>query len=160
MTDDCKRKGTTTLLAAFSVLGETVIGPCMQPHRHLEFIRFLNTVEPQVAVGKLIDVVLDNYATHKRPSLLAWLLAPSALDVPLHPTPASWLNAAENFVSLNDDNTFAPASSGRLPTCSRHQCLSHQAQCQPQTLWLNPNPPTLFWPNSTVSLYHLFDPLP
>jgi hypothetical protein len=42
MTDDCKRKGTTTLLAAFSVLGETVIGPCMQPHRHLEFIRFLS----------------------------------------------------------------------------------------------------------------------
>ena len=33
---------TTTLFAALSVLDGTVIGRCMQRHRHLEFIRFLN----------------------------------------------------------------------------------------------------------------------
>jgi hypothetical protein len=70
MTHDYKRHGTTTLFAALSVLDGTVIGRCMQRHRHLEFIRFLNTVERQVSAGKLIHVVLDNYATHKHPKSL------------------------------------------------------------------------------------------
>ncbi len=43
------------------------IGRCMQRHRHVEFIRFLNTVERVVAADKSIHVVLDNYATHKHP---------------------------------------------------------------------------------------------
>jgi transposase len=67
MTHDYKRHGTTTLFAALSVLDGTVIGRCMQRHRHLEFIRFLNAVERQVAAEKPIHVVLDNYATHKHP---------------------------------------------------------------------------------------------
>ena len=47
MTHDDKRHGTTTLFAALSVLDGTVIGRCMQRHRHREFIRFLNAVERQ-----------------------------------------------------------------------------------------------------------------
>jgi hypothetical protein len=70
MTHDYKRHGTTTLFAALSVLDGTVIGRCMQRHRHLEFVRFLNAVERQVAAGKPIHVVLDNYATHKHPKSL------------------------------------------------------------------------------------------
>ena len=35
------RAGTTTLFAAMNVLDGTVIGQCMQRHRHQEFIRFL-----------------------------------------------------------------------------------------------------------------------
>jgi len=42
----------------------------MQRNRHSEFIRFLNTVERQVSAGKLIHVVLDNYATHQHPKSL------------------------------------------------------------------------------------------
>ena len=67
MTHDYKRHGTTTLFAALSLLDGTVIGRCMQRHRHSEFIRFLNTVEREVAADKSIHVVLDNYATHKHP---------------------------------------------------------------------------------------------
>jgi hypothetical protein len=52
MTHDYKRHGTTTLFAALSVLDGTVIGRCMQRHRHLEFIRFLNAVEREVPAGK------------------------------------------------------------------------------------------------------------
>src|SRR6201997_3919197 len=70
MTHDYKRHGTTTLFAALSVLDGTVIGCCMQRHRHLEFIRFLNAVERQVPAGKLIHTLLDNYATHKHPKSL------------------------------------------------------------------------------------------
>ena len=45
MTHDYKRHGTTTLFAALNVLDGTVIGRCMQRHRHEEFIRFLNAIE-------------------------------------------------------------------------------------------------------------------
>jgi hypothetical protein len=69
MTHDYKRHGTTTLFAALSVLDGTVIGRCMQRHRHLEFIRFLNAVEREVPAGKVIHTVLDNYATHKHPKV-------------------------------------------------------------------------------------------
>src|SRR3989454_4954086 len=70
LTHDYKRHGTTTLLAALSVLDGTVIGRCMQRHRHSQFIRFLNAVEREVPAGKLIHTVLDNYATHKHPKSL------------------------------------------------------------------------------------------
>ena len=39
MTHDYKRNGTTTLFAALNVLDGSVIGQCMQRHRHQEFIR-------------------------------------------------------------------------------------------------------------------------
>src|SRR6202521_2952023 len=73
MTHDYKRNGTTTLFAAMNVLDGTVIGRCMQRHRHQEFIRFLNTIDAEVPGGKPIHVVIDNYATHKHPEVLAWL---------------------------------------------------------------------------------------
>jgi DDE superfamily endonuclease len=70
MTHDYKRNGTTTLFAALDILEGKVIGRCMQRHRHQEFIRFLNTVEREVAAGTAVHVVLDNYATHKHPKSL------------------------------------------------------------------------------------------
>jgi transposase len=45
MTHDYKRQGTTTLFAALNVLDGTVVGRCMQRHRHQEFIRFPNTCQ-------------------------------------------------------------------------------------------------------------------
>src|SRR5207302_988609 len=58
MTHDYKRHGTTTLFAALDILEGKVIGRCMQRHRHQEFIRFLNTVEREVAADKAVHVVL------------------------------------------------------------------------------------------------------
>ena len=99
MTHDYRRHGTTTLFAALSVLDGSVIGRCMQRHRHLEFIRFLNAVERQVPAGKVIHAVLDNYATHKHPKVLAWLARHPRWTFHFTPTSASWLNAVENFFS-------------------------------------------------------------
>jgi 3-oxoacyl-[acyl-carrier protein] reductase len=42
LTHDYKRLGTTTLFAALDVLEGSVIGRCMQRHRHQEFIRVNN----------------------------------------------------------------------------------------------------------------------
>ncbi len=67
MTHDYKRHGTTTLFAALNVLDGTVIGRNMQRHRHQEFMRFLNAIEAEVPAGKMVHVILDNYAAHKHP---------------------------------------------------------------------------------------------
>ena len=99
VTHDYVRHGTTTLFAALNVLDGSVIGRCMQRHRHSEFIRFLNAVERQVRAGKLIHVVLDNYATHKHPKVMAWLSRHPRWTFHFTPTSASWLNAVENFFS-------------------------------------------------------------
>jgi transposase len=97
MTHDYKRHGTTTLFAALNVLDGTVIGKNMQRHRHQEFIRFLNAVEAEVPAGKLIHAIVDNYATHKHPKVIAWLARHPRWTFHFTPTSASWLNAVEGF---------------------------------------------------------------
>ena len=57
MTHNYKRHGTTTLFAALNVLDGSVIGRCMQRHRHEEFIRFFNAIERAVPAGKLIHTI-------------------------------------------------------------------------------------------------------
>jgi DDE superfamily endonuclease len=70
MTHDHKRHGTTTLFAVLNILEGKIIGRCMQRHRHQEFIRFLNAIEADIPAGKIVHVILDNYATHKHPKSL------------------------------------------------------------------------------------------
>ncbi len=106
MTHDYKRNGTTTLFAALNVLDGTVIGRNMQRHRHQEFIRFLNAIEAEVPAGKLIHVVLDNYAAHKHPKVRQWLGRHERFTFHFVPTSCSWLNAVEGF--------FAKLSKRRL----------------------------------------------
>jgi transposase len=98
-THDYTRHGTTTLFAALDVLRGTVLGRCMQRHRHGEFIRFLNSVEAAVPAGKIVHVILDNYAAHKHPNARAWLPRHPRWIFHLTPTSASWLNAVEGFFS-------------------------------------------------------------
>jgi transposase len=97
MTHDYKRHGTTTLFAALNVLEGTVIGQCMQRHRHQEFLRFLNAIERAVPAGKLIHLILDNYAAHKHPKVMAWLGRHPRVTFHFTPTSCSWLNAVETF---------------------------------------------------------------
>jgi transposase len=99
MTHDYLRHGTTTLFAALNVLDGTVIGRCMQRHRHQEFIRFLNAVEAAVPAGKVVHAILDNYATHKHPKVRAWLARHPRWTFHYTPTSGSWLNAVETFFS-------------------------------------------------------------
>lgn len=100
MTHDYKRNGTTTLFAALNVLDGSVIGQCMQRHRHQEFIRFLNQIEAKVPVGRMIHVILDNYAAHKHPKVIEWLARHPRFTFHFTPTSASWLNAVEGFFAV------------------------------------------------------------
>ena len=69
----------------------------MQRHRHQEFIRFLNAIEADVPAGKVIHVILDNYATHKHPNVLRWLDRHPRFTFHFTPTSCSWINAVEGF---------------------------------------------------------------
>lgn len=146
MTHDYKRHGTTTLFAALNVLDGSVIGRCMQRHRHQEFIRFLNTVEAQVPAGKLIHVVLDNYATHKHPKVLEWLARHPRWTFHFTPTSASWLNAVEGF--------FAKLTKRRLKRGVFHSLVSLQAALKRFVAEANNNPVPFRWtkdPNAIIA---------
>jgi len=97
MTHDCKRHGTTTLFAALNVLTGEVFGRNMQRHRHQEFIRFLNALEREIPAGKVVHVILDNYAAHKHAKVRAWLDRHPRWTFHFTPTSSSWLNAVEGF---------------------------------------------------------------
>jgi transposase len=117
-THDYERHGTTTLFAALNILDGTVLGRCMQRHRHQEFIRFLNAVEAAAPAGKLVHAILDNYGTHKHPKVLAWLSRHPRWTFHFVPTSCSWLNAVETF--------FAKLTSRRLRRGTFHSLVALQ----------------------------------
>ena len=141
MTHDYKRNGTTTLFAALDVLDGKVIGQCMQRHRHQEFIRFLNAVEKTVPANKAMHVILDNYAAHKHPKVIAWLARHPRVTFHFTPTSASWLNAVEGFFAALTKRRLRRGSFARhRRPPGRDQPLPRRAQCRPQTLPLESRP--------------------
>ena len=103
MTHDYKRHGTTTLFAALDVLTGTVIGRCLPRHRHQEFVKFLRTIDREVPTELRIHLILDNYATHKHPTVRAWLDKHPRFQLHFTPTSSSWLNLVERwFRELTD----------------------------------------------------------
>ncbi len=79
------------------MLDGTVIGRNMQRHRHQEFIRFLNAIEAEVPAGKVVHMILDNYAAHKHPKVCQWLARQERFNFHFTPTSCSWINAVEGF---------------------------------------------------------------
>ena len=137
MTHDYKRNGTTTLFAALNVLDGSVIGQCMQRHRHQEFIRFLNRIERDVPAGKIVHVILDNYATHKHPKVRAWLDRHERWTFHYTPTSASWLNAVEGF--------FAKLTRRRLQRGVFHSLVDPQAAINRYLVEHNQRPRPFVW---------------
>jgi len=97
MTHDYKRNGTTTLFAALNMLDGSVIGDCMPQHRHQEFIRFLKLIDQQSPAGLDLHLIVDNYATHKHPSVQRWLRRHPRVQMHFTPTSSSWLNLVERW---------------------------------------------------------------
>jgi transposase len=152
MTHDYKRHGTTTLFAALNVLDGKVIGRCMQQHRHEEFIRFLNDVERAVPPGKLVEAVVDNYATHKHPKVRAWLARHPRWTFHFTPTSGSWLNAVENF--------FSVLTRKRIRRGSFHSIVDLQAAIKRYLAQHNVEPKPFVWKASAASILAKLDRLP
>ncbi len=146
MPHDYKRNGTTTLFAALNVLEGGVIGRCMQRHRHQEFIRFLEAIQAEVPAGKLVHVILDNYAAHKHPKVLAWLARHPRFTFPFHAHLASRINAVEGF--------FAKLSKRRLKRGVFHSIVSLQAAINRFLAEANETPKPFRWtknPNKIIA---------
>jgi len=152
MTHDYKRHGTTTLFAALNLLDGTVIGRCMQRHRHEEFIRFLNDVERAVPAGKLIEAVVDNYATHKHPKVKAWLGRHPRWTFHFTPTSGSWLNAVETF--------FSVLTRKRIRRGSFHSVVDLQAAIKRYLAEHNAKPKPFVWNASAAAILAKLDNLP
>ncbi len=152
MTHDYKRHGTTTLFAALNVLDGKVIGRCMQQHRHGEFIRFLNDVERAVPPGKLVEAVVDNYATHKHPKVRAWLARHPRWTFHFTPTSGSWMNAVENF--------FSVLTRKRIRRGSFHSIVDLQAAIKRYLAEHNLQPKPFVWKASAGSILAKLDRLP
>ena len=97
MTHDYVRHGTTTLFAALNVADGTVIGQCQDRHRHQEWLKFLQLIDPQTPADRDLHLILDNYATHKHPKVQKWLTKHPRFHLHFTPTSASWLNMVERF---------------------------------------------------------------
>jgi transposase len=146
MTHDYKRHGTTTLFAALNLLDGTVIGRCMQRHRHQEFIRFLNAIERTVPAGKLIHVVLDNYGAHKQAKVRQWLARHPRWIFHFTPTSCSWLNAVETF--------FAKLTKRRLQRGVFHSLVALQTAINGFVETHNRAPKPFVWkadPNAIIA---------
>jgi transposase len=106
MTHDYKRNGTTTLFAALDVLTGSVIGQCLPRHRHIEFLKFLRTIDREVPKRLQVHLILDNYATHNHPNVRAWLAKHPRFELHFTPTSSSWLNMVEIFFSQLTDKAI------------------------------------------------------
>jgi len=96
-TSDYKRHATTTLFVALNAVDGTVIGSCIDKHRHEEFLKFLAAVDKEVPKGLAVHMILDNYATHKHKDVLAWLVKHPRFQLHFTPTSSSWLNLVERW---------------------------------------------------------------
>ncbi len=105
-THDYKRHGTTTLFAALNVQTGEVIGECMDLHRHGEFLTFLKKLDRQTPRDLTLEVIVDNYATHKHSAVVTWLEAHPRVRLHFTPTSASWLNLVERFFAELTDKAL------------------------------------------------------
>ncbi|HVP11004.1 MAG TPA: IS630 family transposase [Phycisphaerae bacterium] len=99
-TPDYYRHGTTTLFAALDVQSGEVIAQCKPRHRHQEFLGFLRHLEASVPPALDLHLIIDNYATHKHPTVRAWLAAHPRYHLHDTPTYSSWLNHVERWFGL------------------------------------------------------------
>ncbi|HEX9772401.1 MAG TPA: IS630 family transposase, partial [Steroidobacteraceae bacterium] len=96
-THDYSRHGTTTLFAALNIATGKVIGQLHRRHRAREFLDFLRAIEEAVPQKLDVHLVMDNYGTHKTPSVKRWLARHPRFHTHFTPTSASWLNQVERW---------------------------------------------------------------
>ena len=99
--------------------------------------------------------MLDNYATHKHPKVLAWLSRHPRWIFHFTPTSASWLNAVENFFSKMTRQRIRRGvfcSIVDLQSTINAFLAEHMLT---QNRLSGPNPQMPSSPNSTAFLYSL-----
>jgi transposase len=133
-THDYKRHGTTSLFAALDVATGKVIGQLKRRHRSAEFLQFLNAIDAAVPTDQDIQLIMDNYGTHKTEKVRAWFTARPRYHVHFTPTSASWLNLVERFFSQISERWIkrnAHTSVADLEQSIRRYIDTHNADPKP-----------------------------
>jgi len=86
--------------AALDIASGRVIGDLHRRHRSKEFLAFLRTIEANVPRALDVHLILDNYGTHKTPSVKGWFARHPRFHVHFTPTSGSWLNLVERWFAL------------------------------------------------------------
>ena len=102
-THDYYRHGVTSLFAAFNIADGTVIHQIHRRHRAIEFKKFLVAIDKAVPADLAVQLVADNYGTHKTPEIQAWLAKHPRFHVHFTPTGSSWINQVERWFGLLTD---------------------------------------------------------
>jgi transposase len=99
-THDYTRNGTTSLFAALDTKSGRVIGQLHRRHRSIEFRKFLDTIDAVVPDQLDVHLILDNYGTHKSPTIKRWLVKRPRFHLHFTPTGSSWINLVERWFAL------------------------------------------------------------
>jgi len=144
-THDYMRHGTTTLFAALDIATGKVIGELHRRHRSSEFLQFLRTIEANVPPTLDVHLVMDNYGTHKTPSIKAWFARHPRFHVHFTPTSASWINQVERW--------FATITTQYIRR-GTHRSTRQLEQAIRQYLELNnANPKPFVWTKSADDIF-------
>ena len=74
-----------------------MIGGLHARHRAVEFKKFLDQLDREVPAELEVHLILDNYATHKTPTIKRWLLRHPRFVLHFIPKGSSWLNLVERW---------------------------------------------------------------
>ena len=105
-----------------------------------------------MTTGKVIEAIVDNYATHKHPKVKAWLARHPRWTFHFTPTSGSWLNAVETF--------FSALTRQRIRRSSFHSIVSLQAAINRYLDERNAHPTPFVWTASTASIQAKLDRVP
>jgi len=98
-TNEYKRYGTQTLLAALETATGKVVAHVRDRRTTVDFLTFMDEVVKSYPVREL-HVILDNLNIHKNDAAKQWLLKHPRVHFHYTPTHASWMNMIECFFSI------------------------------------------------------------
>jgi len=131
---DYVRHGTTTLFAALDVATGKVIGELHRRHRSGEFLQFLRTIDQSVPRKLDVHLVMDNYGTHKTPTVKGWFARHPRFHLHFTPTSGSWLNLVERWFGLLSERQIkrgSHRSTVELENAIRHYLAIHNDDPKP-----------------------------
>ncbi len=114
MTHDYKRNGTTTLFAALEVFAGTCHRTVLRTTSSSGVPEFLRRLDEEFPGDVPLHLVMDNYGTHKHPSVQAWLKRHPRFILHFVPTSSSWLNLVERWFGELTSNACAAARSASV----------------------------------------------
>jgi len=136
-THDYERHGTTSLFAALDLATGRVIGELHRRHRSQEFLAFLRTIDANVPATLQLHLILDNYGTHKTPTVKAWFARHPRFHLHFTPTSGSWLNLVERF--------FATLSARQIKRGTHRSTRELEQAIRAYLHTYNQNPKPFIW---------------